>query len=423
MNAALEKYNGDSNVYSISGFSHSNDIEVPSTTYFLNLTSSWGWATWADKWRTFSRSNVMLCRIINDSGLRHRFDFDDSSDYAAMAQRQMDGHSDSWAIYWYASVFLRGGLPLYPARSLVKNTGFDGSGRHCGAGGEELQLKPFSYSLADNIEENHSIRALLVENKRKSRPGFLKKLLGNLKNKAKDWLPAGARFIVMRIAARIKLFFIKKNVGKNTFIDRTVNVYGWEHVRIGDNTLIGEFSWLNVNNRKKGVFHISIGNYCYFGRRNLFTSGREMIFGDYVMTSNDCRFLGNNHVFADPMHPYVATGTTDSGVQKIGHNVWLGAGVTVLGSLEIGHGSVIGAGSVVTGTIPPFSVAVGNPCRVIKRFDFRNRCWLDIDEFVRHPELESLMPSAAEYLQLLQKNHPQIDMPKFAATSRFGDLP
>lgn len=50
----------------------------------------------------------------------------------------------------------------------------------------------------------------------------------------------------------------------------------------------------------------------------------------------------------------------------IGDNAWLGANVTVLPGVTIGDGAVIGAGSVVTRSIPPMTVAVGNPCRPLR---------------------------------------------------------
>ena len=50
----------------------------------------------------------------------------------------------------------------------------------------------------------------------------------------------------------------------------------------------------------------------------------------------------------------------------LGDKCWLGAGVIVCPGVTIGEGAVIGAGSVVTRDIPPYSVAVGNPCRVIR---------------------------------------------------------
>lgn len=53
----------------------------------------------------------------------------------------------------------------------------------------------------------------------------------------------------------------------------------------------------------------------------------------------------------------------------IGDGVWIGGNVTILPGITIGHNSVIEAGSVVVRDIPANSIAVGNPCRVIKRID------------------------------------------------------
>lgn len=50
----------------------------------------------------------------------------------------------------------------------------------------------------------------------------------------------------------------------------------------------------------------------------------------------------------------------------IGSDVWIGANAILLSGTDIGHGSVIGAGSVVSGSIPPYSIAAGNPCRVLR---------------------------------------------------------
>jgi carbonic anhydrase/acetyltransferase-like protein (isoleucine patch superfamily) len=105
----------------------------------------------------------------------------------------------------------------------------------------------------------------------------------------------------------------------------------------------------------------------------------------------------------------------------IGVNVWLGAGVIVLGALSIGHGSVVGAGSVVTKDIPPFSIAAGNPCKVIKRYDFRANEWVRTEDFDN--ENEALMPDEETYLTALKASAPAITMPLYAATSSKGDLP
>ncbi|WP_026082672.1 acyltransferase [Mastigocladopsis repens] len=75
--------------------------------------------------------------------------------------------------------------------------------------------------------------------------------------------------------------------------------------------------------------------------------------------------FANNHIFDDPTQDIEDQGVTRQGI-KIEDNCWLGHGVTVLDGVTIGKGSVIGAGAVVTKDIPPFSVAVGVPAKVIK---------------------------------------------------------
>lgn len=75
--------------------------------------------------------------------------------------------------------------------------------------------------------------------------------------------------------------------------------------------------------------------------------------------------FANNHIYSDPTLPIAFQGVTRQGI-VIEDDCWLGSGVKVLDGITIGKGSVIGAGSVVTKNIPPFSVAVGVPARVIK---------------------------------------------------------
>ena len=62
----------------------------------------------------------------------------------------------------------------------------------------------------------------------------------------------------------------------------------------------------------------------------------------------------------------------------IGENVWVGAGTVIVPGVTIGKNSVIGAGSVVTKDIPDYSVAVGNPAKVIKRYDINKQKWIRI---------------------------------------------
>jgi maltose O-acetyltransferase len=87
--------------------------------------------------------------------------------------------------------------------------------------------------------------------------------------------------------------------------------------------------------------------------------GANVIIGPY------CVIHSGNHNFDDLDKPIMFQGFTKKPVE-IGDNCWLGASVIVLPGVRIGSGSVIGAGSVVTRNVPPNSVVVGNPARILR---------------------------------------------------------
>ncbi len=209
------------------------------------------------------------------------------------------------------------------------------------------------------------------------------------------------------------------NLGPGTFVHSSVQILGRAFVRIGANSVISQDGWLNVNHRTGGVPAIEIGNHCFIGRRNFFSSGRRIEVGDYVLTANDCHFLGSSHIVTDPMQPCITTGTTDSDTISIGHNTFLGAGSRVLGHVSIGHGCVVGACALVTRDIPPFSQAAGFPAIVRRRYSFPRQSWVLAAEFT--PEDERALPSAADYLSQLRLR-PAPHMPYLAAGSDMGHL-
>jgi hypothetical protein len=131
MNAALERYRDDERVYGVSGYAFTDVSDLGADAVFLPLIASWGWATWDRAWKTFTPAQETYARLRASAALRRRFDVGGYKFYG-MLEKQLRGKVDSWAIRWYATVFLRGGLTLYPARSLVTNIGFDGTGVHCG---------------------------------------------------------------------------------------------------------------------------------------------------------------------------------------------------------------------------------------------------------------------------------------------------
>ena len=131
MNTALGTYEKCDKVTHISGYMFPVRGQLPDT-FFYRTATCWGWGTWKRAWDKFEPDIHKLLAEFQDKNKRREFDIRGSMDYYKMLKHQASGKVDSWAIRWYASVFLNNGLCLHPGRSLVKNIGFDNSGVHCG---------------------------------------------------------------------------------------------------------------------------------------------------------------------------------------------------------------------------------------------------------------------------------------------------
>jgi acetyltransferase-like isoleucine patch superfamily enzyme len=210
-----------------------------------------------------------------------------------------------------------------------------------------------------------------------------------------------------------------KNTSADTYIAPSVQILGWKYFEVGHNSIISDDTWINVNQREGEEKSVSIGNHCFIGRRNFFTSGTLIKIGDYCLTGINCKFLGSGHVYDSPFTPYIIAGTTDGGTIDIGANCWLGADVTIMKNVKIGYGCVIGASTLVNRDIPPLSLVVGNPCRIIKRYSMKNESWVRVNEELSY---DDDLPSDSDYLSLLNKS--KFDMKGFrvAASQKLGDL-
>jgi hypothetical protein len=131
MNDALNVYFSSDSVACISGYVYPVKNKLPET-FFIKVAECWGWATWKRAWNVFEEDGVKLLDIIRKKNLMREFDFEDSYPYTQMLVDQINKKNDSWAIRWYASVFLENKYCLYPKISLVQNIGMDGSGIHSG---------------------------------------------------------------------------------------------------------------------------------------------------------------------------------------------------------------------------------------------------------------------------------------------------
>lgn len=135
----------------------------------------------------------------------------------------------------------------------------------------------------------------------------------------------------------------------------------------GNFTIVAPF-WCNYG------YNIEIGENFFANHNTVILDGGKVKFGDNVFVAPNCGF----HTAGHP----IDAERRNKGLEyaypiTVGNNVWIGAGVQVMPNVTIGDNVVIGGGSIVVKDIPSNSVAVGNPCKVIRAIteEDKKTCW------------------------------------------------
>lgn len=163
---------------------------------------------------------------------------------------------------------------------------------------------------------------------------------------------------------------VLKSLGRNCILDVGLRVDG------GTNISVGEYTWIDAYTKLSAMFGpISIGRRIHISPFCVIGSGPEGIeIQDYVGLSTGCHIYGHTEMpkegkrMSGPMIPwrFKAFG---SGRVVLEKDSFLGAYSIVFPGVTIGEGAVVGANSIVTKDIPPWSIAVGTPARVIGKRD------------------------------------------------------
>lgn len=182
------------------------------------------------------------------------------------------------------------------------------------------------------------------------------------------------RFIMHPVKTRpywwiriLQPIYIKK--GKGAVIYRSVrkDLPPFHQFRLGKYSVIEDYSCLN-----NAVGDIIIGDYCRIGLSNTVIAPIRIDNG--VNISQNVVLIGLNHNYRDITKNIIEQGITTSPIH-IGEHTIIGANVIVLPGVNIGKHCFIGAGCVVTKDIPDYCVTVGNPARIIKRFNPQTQMW------------------------------------------------
>ncbi|WP_026897702.1 glycosyltransferase [Daejeonella oryzae] len=186
-NDALIKYERDEKVMHIGAYMYPLNTDKQNNlpeTFFYRAATSWGWATWHRAWNNFEPDIEALSAQF-DSKKIHEFSIENNMNFWKQMKDFKSGKNNSWAIRWYASIFLKGGLTLNPSQSLVNNIGHDGSGVHSGLNdiyNVVVNHKPVSY-FPELIEE-HPDAYLAIKHFLKNRKGsLLQRLVRYIKQK------------------------------------------------------------------------------------------------------------------------------------------------------------------------------------------------------------------------------------------------
>ncbi len=134
MNDALTRYEHDTRVFSIGGYSP--PLAIPGgydeDSYLSYRCCTWGWATWEDRWQKVDWEVADFDAFIRDQKMVDRFNRG-GDDMSQILKMQMAGQVSSWGIRWDYAHFKHDAYCFRPAYSIVANTGNDGTGIHCGA--------------------------------------------------------------------------------------------------------------------------------------------------------------------------------------------------------------------------------------------------------------------------------------------------
>ena len=171
-----------------------------------------------------------------------------------------------------------------------------------------------------------------------------------------------------------------RKYGKHTLILRPLLLEGKKNIAIGERTFIYDQVWLAAmpltENKNP---ELRIGNHCGLGHFNHIYATNRIIIEDSVLTADRVYISDTLHTYEEPSVPIKEQKVRSPKEVVLGEGSWIGENVSIIGA-SVGKHCVIGANAVVTHDIPDYSVAVGIPARVVKRYDAQTQKWIKVED-------------------------------------------
>lgn len=120
---------------------------------------------------------------------------------------------------------------------------------------------------------------------------------------------------------------------------------------------------------------VELGEFASLNTGTRIEAEKSVVLGKYVTTGPYVYISDRSHEYRDIYKPIIRQGYFSRGGVQIGDETWIGIHASIIGPVKIGKHCVIGANSVVTHDIPDYSVVVGNPGKIVKKFDCEKKLW------------------------------------------------
>jgi hypothetical protein len=146
MNKSLEFYKDEKKVWHISGWNYPIDSDGLDDVFLWRVMNCWGWATWDDRWKHYDRDVDKTIKSFSKKDIK-AFNLEGVFNFWYQVVANKNGAINTWAIFWYATIFKKGGLCLNPTKTFVSNIGHDGSGEHCISGREYEDKLVVDYAI------------------------------------------------------------------------------------------------------------------------------------------------------------------------------------------------------------------------------------------------------------------------------------
>jgi acetyltransferase-like isoleucine patch superfamily enzyme len=181
-----------------------------------------------------------------------------------------------------------------------------------------------------------------------------------------DGLAAIEPHVRIRHARNVRL-------GRGAYLDQGVYLHATPGgIRIGARTTVMHNTELHVFNfRDLPHASISIGSDTFIGESVVIRGQGGVDIGNSVLIAPGAKILAVNHCFSDVDLPVIEQGISARGI-VIEDGAWIGGGAVVVDGVTVGRGAVVGANAVVTRDVPPHTVVVGSPARIVRDVRFRS---------------------------------------------------